>query len=51
MSGRPARMLAVDTPGTLEGYYRDLAAAFPPGTPLDRNVVAEIQQRYDTRPA
>lgn len=50
-SGEPARLLAIDSPGTLEGYYRDLAAAFPPGTPLDRGVVAGIQQRYDTRPA
>lgn len=50
-SGSSARMLALDSPGTLEGYYRDLAAAFPPGTPLDRHIVAEIQQRYDTRPA
>ncbi len=46
----PARMLAIDTPGGLEGYYEELASAFPPGTPLDRQVVAGIQQRYDTRP-
>ena len=44
-------MLAIDTPRTLEGYYRDLAAAFPPGTPLDRAKVSEIQQRYDAFPA
>jgi mannose-6-phosphate isomerase-like protein (cupin superfamily) len=46
-----ARLLAIDTPGGLEAYYEELAAAFPPGTPLNRQVVAEIQQRYDTYPA
>jgi mannose-6-phosphate isomerase-like protein (cupin superfamily) len=46
-----ARMLAIDLPGGLEPYYEELAAAFPPGTPLDCSIVAEIQQRYDTYPA
>jgi hypothetical protein len=44
-------MLAIDSPGGLEEYYLELAKAFPPGTPLDRQVVAEIQQRFDTHPA
>lgn len=47
----PARMLAVDSPGGLEEYYIELARAFPPGTPLDRGVVADIQKRFDTHPA
>ncbi|GGK29181.1 hypothetical protein GCM10008955_23730 [Deinococcus malanensis] len=48
---QPARLLAVDSPGGLEEYYTELARAFPPGTPLDRSVVAEIQKRFDTHPA
>jgi hypothetical protein len=33
-----------------ENYYHDLAEAFPPGTPPDPSVIAEIQRRYDTFP-
>lgn len=47
----PARMLEIDSPGGFEGYFADLAAAFPAGTPVDRAIVAEIQRRYDTQPA
>lgn len=47
----PARMLAIDTPGGLEPYFEELARAFPEGTLLKREVVAEIQTRYDTFPA
>jgi mannose-6-phosphate isomerase-like protein (cupin superfamily) len=43
-----ARFLGVDTPGSLEDYYRELSRAFPPGTTLDRGRVAEIQRRFDT---
>lgn len=46
-----ACLLAVDSPGGLEEYYVELARAFPPGTPFDRSVVAEIQKRFDTHPA
>lgn len=45
------RMLAIDTPGGLEPYYEELAAAFPESTPLDPQLIREIQQRYDTFPA
>jgi mannose-6-phosphate isomerase-like protein (cupin superfamily) len=47
---QPSRILAIDTPGGLERYYEELAAAFPPGTPLNRDVVRQIQARYDTHP-
>lgn len=47
---QPAKMLAVDAPGGLERYYEELAAAFPPGTPLRDEVVRQILERYDTFP-
>lgn len=47
----PARMLEIDAPGGFEGYFVELAAAFPAGTAVDRAIVAEIQSRYDTQPA
>lgn len=43
-------MLQVDTGQPLDGYFRDLAAAFPPGHPVDRTKVGEIMRRHDTRP-
>ena len=43
-------MLQVDTGQPLDGYFRDLAAAFPPGQPVDRTKVGEIMRRHDTRP-
>lgn len=46
----PARMLAIDTPGGLEPYYEELAAALQSATTVDRQAVARIQQRYDTFP-
>lgn len=45
-----ARVTEIDSPGGFEGYFRDLAEAFPSDTPVDRTVVAEIQSRYDTHP-
>jgi mannose-6-phosphate isomerase-like protein (cupin superfamily) len=45
---KPCRMLEVDTPRTLEGYYEELSAAFPPGAKLDPAVASEIQRRHDT---
>ena len=44
------RMLAIDTPGGLEPYYEELANAFPDGTPLNPQVIRNIQERYDTFP-
>lgn len=44
------RLLQVDTPRALDGYFRDLAAAFPPGTAVDPAVVGEIMTLHDTRP-
>lgn len=45
-----ARLLEIDSPGGFEGYFQELAQAFPGATPVDRRVVAEIQSRYDTHP-
>lgn len=47
----PARILEIDSPGGFEGYFEELAAAFPAGTVVDRAIVADIQSRYDTQPA
>ncbi|MCP2341596.1 cupin domain-containing protein [Actinomadura rupiterrae] len=47
---RPATLLQVDTPHALDGYFTDLAEAFPAGTTLDPAVIAEIQRRHDTTP-
>ena len=44
-----AVVLEVDTPA-LDGYFRDLAEAFPAGGPPDPAVIAEIMGRHDTRP-
>jgi mannose-6-phosphate isomerase-like protein (cupin superfamily) len=45
----PVTLLQVDTPQALDGYFRDLRDAFPPGQPVDRAVVAQIMRRHDTR--
>lgn len=50
LADEDARILEFDAPGGLDGYFDDLAAAFPPGTPVDPAVVAGIQNRYDTHP-
>jgi mannose-6-phosphate isomerase-like protein (cupin superfamily) len=50
LGAEPARLLQVDTPRTLDGYFTELAAAFPAGTPVDPRVVADIQHRHDTLP-
>jgi mannose-6-phosphate isomerase-like protein (cupin superfamily) len=47
---QPTRILQIDSPGEFERYYEELAEAFPSGTPLDRNVMRQIQARYDTYP-
>jgi hypothetical protein len=47
---RPARFLTIDTLGGFERYYEELAEAFPPGTPFNRDLVRQIQARYDTYP-
>ena len=44
------QVLAIDTPGGLEPYYEELSAAFPPGAPINPQVIADIQRRYDTYP-
>lgn len=43
-----ATVVQVDTPGALDGYLRDLAAAFPPGSTPVPAVIAEIMGRHDT---
>jgi mannose-6-phosphate isomerase-like protein (cupin superfamily) len=50
LGGKPARLLQVDTPRTLDGYFTELAAAFPAGTPVDPLLVTDIQRRHDTFP-
>jgi mannose-6-phosphate isomerase-like protein (cupin superfamily) len=45
---QPCRMLEIDTPRTLEGYYEEIAAAIPPGAKLDPSVAVEIMRRHDT---
>jgi mannose-6-phosphate isomerase-like protein (cupin superfamily) len=46
----PARLLEIDTPRTLDAYFTELAAAIPPGTAVDQEIVAGIQRRHDTIP-
>ncbi len=41
------KMLQVHTGGALEKMFEELARAFPPGTPIDRERLGEIMQRYD----
>lgn len=45
-----ATMMQIDTPRSLDGYFRDLAAAFPRGTRPEPALVTEIMARHDTRP-
>lgn len=45
------RALEINVPGGFEVYYRELAEAFPAGTPLDADVVREIQRRHGIIPA
>lgn len=43
-------VLQMDTPQSLDGYFRDLVKAFPPGQPVDPAAVGEIMRRHDTFP-
>lgn len=43
-------VLQIDSPQALDGYFRDLADAFPDTAPPDPAVVGEIMRRHDTRP-
>lgn len=45
-----AVLLQVDTPDALDGYFADLASAFPSAAPPDPNVIGTIMQRHDTHP-
>ena len=47
---RPARLLELDTPRTLDAYFRDLTKRFPPGAAIDPAEIGEIQRQYDTTP-
>lgn len=49
-SADPVRLLQVDTPRPLDGYFRELAQAFPAGTEVDRETTGEIMRRHDTWP-
>lgn len=46
--GTSGTLLAVDTPQPLDGYFRDLMAAFPPGTRPDPEIAGQIMARHDT---
>ena len=48
--GGSATVLQVDTPRSLDGYFRDLAQSFPPGQPVDPAAVAAVMRRHDTYP-
>ncbi len=50
-SDRRARMLQIDSAGGREAMFKEMSAAFPPGSTLDPSVLLEILERYDTRPA
>jgi mannose-6-phosphate isomerase-like protein (cupin superfamily) len=45
-----AILLEVDTPQALDGYFRELVEAFPPGQAVDPAEVGEIMKRHDTHP-
>lgn len=45
-----ARILEFNVPGGCDRYYADLAVAFPPGTPIQPEVVREIMSRHDITP-
>ncbi len=45
------KMLQVHTGGALEKMFEELAQAFPPGTPIDRERMGAIMHRYDQSPA
>jgi mannose-6-phosphate isomerase-like protein (cupin superfamily) len=47
---RPARLLQLDTPRTLDAYFRELTERFPPGAAIDPAAIGEIQRRHDTTP-
>lgn len=48
-TGGAVRILEIDSPRPLDGYFRDLAAAFPAGRPPDPEAVRAIMRRHDTR--
>jgi mannose-6-phosphate isomerase-like protein (cupin superfamily) len=50
-AANPARMLQIDSHGGREGMFKEMAAAFPPGSLLEPKLMLEILQKYDTRPA
>jgi quercetin dioxygenase-like cupin family protein len=45
------KVLQVHTSGALEKMFEELAQAFPPGTPIDRDRMGTIMHRYDQSPA
>ena len=48
--GEPVRLLNLMAPGGFERYLREAAAAMPPGTAPDPQLMAEIASRYDFHP-
>lgn len=48
--GASATVLQIDTPRSLDGYFRDLVESFPPGEPVDPASVAVVMRRHDTYP-
>lgn len=45
-----ARLLQVDTPQSLDGYFDELADAFPAGSTPDPATIGSIMRRHDTHP-
>lgn len=50
VGSHPARMVQFTTPGGFERYLAELTEAFPEGTAIDPQAIAEIMARHDTRP-
>ena len=46
-SPQRARMMEIDTPGDFQDYFEELGKAFPLGSPITHERMAQIQQKYD----
>jgi len=49
--GAVARALVINTPDIGAGYFREIAAVTPAGSPPDRTKVLEIMRRHGLAPA
>lgn len=46
-----ARMMEIDTPGNFQAYFEELGLFFSSGNPMNQQLMAQIQQKYDFIPA